>query len=178
MEVEQILSLRRQHRAITAQVEAPVDAHPLYEGLISMPGIRVRACARILTKVTGKHFAPPSRTWRLTQESSRDPGEHRAGAATKNSNEFCPLGHPCPAPPGLEGLLPETCRGKRHNQSLNALARRRSDALFAMLGDGTLFEDQCPRIFLQPLDENRRGTPFAAFLPSDGALAGYRRNSQ
>ena len=31
-------------------------------------------------------------------------------------------------------------QGKRHNQSLIALARRRCDVLFAMLRDGTLYE--------------------------------------
>lgn len=31
-------------------------------------------------------------------------------------------------------------QGKRHNQVLIALARRRSDVLYAMLPDGTLYE--------------------------------------
>ena len=32
-------------------------------------------------------------------------------------------------------------QGKRHNQALIALARRRTDVLYAMLRDGTLYED-------------------------------------
>ena len=33
-------------------------------------------------------------------------------------------------------------QGKRHNQAVIALARRRSDVLFAMLRDGTLYESR------------------------------------
>lgn len=35
--------------------------------------------------------------------------------------------------------------GKRHNQALIALARRRSDVLFAMLRGGTLSQDPEPQ---------------------------------
>jgi hypothetical protein len=35
-------------------------------------------------------------------------------------------------------------QGKRHNQALIALARRRCDVLFAMLRDGTLYETKHP----------------------------------
>ena len=49
--------LRYQRNDIAAQVEALVEAQPLYKVLTSMPGIGVRTCARILTEVTGKHFA-------------------------------------------------------------------------------------------------------------------------
>lgn len=54
----QLLSLRHLRDEIAAQVEALVEAHhPLHKVLTSMPGIRVRIFARILTEVTGKHFA-------------------------------------------------------------------------------------------------------------------------
>ncbi len=35
--------------------------------------------------------------------------------------------------------------GKRHNQALIALARRRTDMLFAMLRDMTLYEGKVPK---------------------------------
>ncbi|RNL50488.1 IS110 family transposase, partial [Arthrobacter oryzae] len=35
--------------------------------------------------------------------------------------------------------------GKRHNQALIALARRRCDVLFAMLRDGTFYEAPSPK---------------------------------
>lgn len=40
--------------------------------------------------------------------------------------------------PGLVGGV--VAQGKRHNQALIALARRRSDVLYAMLRDGTLYQ--------------------------------------
>ena len=88
VEVEQILSLRRQHEAITAQVEALVDAHPLYEVLTSMPGIRVRACARILTGVTGKHFAPRRAPGVLRRNRPGIPVSTRAGAPQRIEDRF------------------------------------------------------------------------------------------
>jgi hypothetical protein len=39
-------------------------------------------------------------------------------------------------------------QGKRHNQALIALARRRCDVLFAMLRDGTLYSPPTPTILL------------------------------
>ena len=40
---------------------------------------------------------------------------------------------------GQRSFRPTCAQGKRHNQALIALARRRSDVLFAMLRDGTLY---------------------------------------
>jgi transposase len=37
-------------------------------------------------------------------------------------------------------------QGKRHNQALIALARRRCDTLYAMLRDGTFYEPRTPSI--------------------------------
>ena len=39
-------------------------------------------------------------------------------------------------------------QGKRHNQALIALARRRCDVLFAMLRDGTLYSPPQPKMLL------------------------------
>ena len=38
----------------------------------------------------------------------------------------------------------ERAQGKRHNAALICLARRRVDVLFAMLKNGTLYEDRTP----------------------------------
>ena len=40
----------------------------------------------------------------------------------------------------------KTGQGKRHNQALLALARRRSDVLYAMLRDGTLYDTPVDRL--------------------------------
>jgi len=52
----QLISLHAQRADVAAQVEALVEAHPLYEVLISMPGIGVRTAAIFLAETLGKTF--------------------------------------------------------------------------------------------------------------------------
>lgn len=52
----QLISLHAQRADVAAQVEALVEAHPLYEVLISMPGIGVRTAAVFLAETLGKTF--------------------------------------------------------------------------------------------------------------------------
>lgn len=50
---------------------------------------------------------------------------------------FASLNHP----PSRAYYDRKRAQGKRHNQAIIALARRRTDVLFAMLRDGTLYQD-------------------------------------
>ena len=50
----QLIALHAQRADVAAQVEALVEAHPLYEVLISMPGIGVPAAAVFLAETLGK----------------------------------------------------------------------------------------------------------------------------
>ena len=151
---EQLLALRRQRDEIATQVEALVEAHPLYEVLTSMPGIGVRTCARILTEITGKYFASAAHlasyagiapVTRRSGTSIR--GEHPSRRGNKKLKRalflsaFAALHHP----PSRAYYDRKRAEGKRHNQAIIALARRRSDVLFAMLRDGTLYEDPAPK---------------------------------
>ena len=149
---EQLSALRRQRDEIADQVEALVEAHPLYEVLTSMPGIGVRTCARILTEVTGKHFASAahlaSDAAPVTRRSGTSiRGEHPSRRGNKKLKRalflsaFAALHHP----PSRAYYDRKRAEGKRHNQAIIALARRRSDVLFAMLRDGTLYADPAPR---------------------------------
>jgi hypothetical protein len=54
---------------------------------------------------------------------------------------FAALHHP----PSRAYYDRKRAEAKRHNQALIALARRRSDVLFAMLRDGTLYQEPEPR---------------------------------
>lgn len=150
---EQLLSLRRQRDAIGTKVQALVEAHPLYKVLTSMPGVGVRTCARILTEVTGKHFANAAHlasyagiapVTRRSGTSIR--GEHTSRRGNKKLKRalflsaFAALHHR----PSRAYYDRKRAEGKRHNQALIALARRRSDVLFAMLRDGTLYQDPEP----------------------------------
>ena len=147
---EQLAGLIHQRGKLAAQVEAVVEAHPLHPVLISMPGIGVRTAARILTEVVGKDFADAGHlasyagiapVTRRSGTSIR--GEHAPRGGNKRLKRalflsaFASLHHPA----SRAYYDRKRAQGKRHNQALIALARRRTDVLYAMLRDGTLYED-------------------------------------
>ncbi|TWS92363.1 transposase, partial [Reyranella sp. CPCC 100927] len=140
----------QQRARLATQVEAVVEAHTLHPVLISMPGIGVRTAARILTEVVGKDFADAGHlasyagiapVTRRSGTSIR--GEHAPRGGNKRLKRalflsaFASLHHG----PSRAYYDRKRAQGKRHNQALIALARRRTDVLYAMLRDGTLYED-------------------------------------
>lgn len=146
----QLATLTAQRAQVASQVEALVEAHPLSEVLISMPGVGVRTAARILTEVVGKDFADAGHlasyagiapVTRRSGTSIR--GEHAAKGGNKRLKRalflsaFASLHHA----PSRAYYDRKRGQGKRHNQAIIALARRRCDVLFAMLRDGTLYQD-------------------------------------
>ena len=74
-------------------------------------------------------------------------GEHPSRRGNKKLKRalilsaFAALHHP----PSRAYYDRKRAEGKRHNQAIIALARRLSEALFAMLRDGTLYEDPAPK---------------------------------
>ncbi|MDP9886033.1 transposase [Sinomonas atrocyanea] len=146
---EQLATLTRQRDEVAAQVEALVEAHPLHEVLTSLPGVGVRTAARILTEVVGKdfkdaaHLASYAGIAPVTRRSGTSiRGEHAPRGGNKRIKRalflsaFASLSHP----PSRVYYDRKRAQGKRHNQALIALARRRCDVLFAMLRDGTLYQ--------------------------------------
>lgn len=146
----QLASLIHQRATVAAQVESLVEAHPLSEVLTSMPGIGVRTAARILTEVVGKdfrdagHLASYAGIAPVTRRSGTSiRGEHAPRGGNKRLKRalflsaFASLNHP----PSRAYYDRKRAQGKRHNQAIIALARRRTDVLFAMLRDGTLYQD-------------------------------------
>ncbi|KAA9392883.1 IS110 family transposase [Kocuria coralli] len=146
----QLASLIRQRATVATQVEALVEAHPLSAVLTSMPGIGVRTAARILTEVVGKDFADAGHlasyagiapVTRRSGTSIR--GEHAPRGGNKRLKRalflsaFASLHHG----PSRAYYDRKRAQGKRHNQAIIALARRRTDVLYAMLRDGTLYQD-------------------------------------
>ncbi len=141
----QLITLRKQRDEVALAVEQRVLAHPLYPVLTSMPGVGVRTAARLLTEVACRAFASVAHlaayaglapVTRRSGSSIR--GEHPRDGVIKLSNGRCSC-RPSPrSGSALQGLLhPQNESGKRHNQALIALARRRCDVLFAMMRDGT-----------------------------------------
>jgi len=141
--------LRSSRDEILTQVEALVEAHPLHLVLTSMPAVGVRTAARIITEVAGKEFKTAGHlasyaglapvTWR-SGTSIR--GDHPSKKGNKNLKRAFFLSAFAALKDPLSRAYYDRKRaeGKRHNQALIALARRRCDVLFAMLRDGTFYQ--------------------------------------
>lgn len=146
---EQLAALRRQRTEIAVVVEKLVEAHPLSPVLTSMPGVGVRTAARLLTEVTGKHFESAGH---LASYAGLAPVTRRSGSSirgehpSRRGNKILKRTLFLSAFAALRDPISRTyydrkiAQGKRHNQALIALARRRCDVLYAMLRDGTLYQ--------------------------------------
>jgi transposase len=145
---QQLGALRRQRDEVAKEVERLVLAHPLYPVLTSMPGVGVRTAARLLIDVASRAFASAAHmasyaglapVTRRSGSSIR--GEHPSRRGNKQLKRalflsaFAALRDPI----SRAYYARKISEGKRHNQALIALARRRCDVLFAMLRDGTLY---------------------------------------
>jgi transposase len=145
---QQLAALRRQREEVAKEVERLVLAHPLHPVLTSMPGVGVRTAARLLIDVVTRAFASAGHlaayaglapVTRRSGSSIR--GEHPSRRGNKQLKRamflsaFAALRDPI----SRAYYERKISQGKRHNQALIALARRRCDVLFAMLRDGTLY---------------------------------------
>jgi len=148
---EQLATLRRQRDEIAVEVEKLVDAHPLHPVLISMPGVGIRTAARLLTEVSGKQFATAGH---LASYAGLAPVTRRSGSSirgehsSRRGNKVLKRALFLSA---FAALHDQTSRayydrkiaeGKKHNQALLALARRRCNVLYAMMRDGTLYQNE------------------------------------
>lgn len=146
---KQLDDLRAQWAEIAVEVERLVDAHPLHLVLTSMPGVGVRTAARLLTEVAGKSFASAGH---LASYAGLAPVTRRSGSsirgehASRRGNKILKRALFLSAFAALRDPVSRSyydrkrAQGKRHNQVLIALARRRCDVLYAMLRDGTLYQ--------------------------------------
>jgi transposase len=146
---EQLAALRRQRPDIAVVVEKLVEAHPLSPVLTSMPGVGVRTAARLLTEVAGEQFETAGH---LAAYAGFAPVTRRSGSSirgehpSRRGNKILKRAMFLSAFAALRDPVSRTyydrkiAQGKRHNQALIALARRRCDVLFAMLRDGTLYQ--------------------------------------
>jgi transposase len=148
---EQLATLRRQRGEIADQVEQLVDAHPLSPVLTSMPGIGFRTTARILTEVSGRHFASSGHlaayaglapVTRRSGTSIR--GEHQSRRGNRRLKRVLYLSAFSALRDPISRAYYDRKRAERksHQQALTALARRRCDVLFAMLRDGNLYDPE------------------------------------
>lgn len=148
----QLQQLSQQRADIEAEILRVVDAHPLTAVLTSMPGIGVRTAARLLTEVVGKDFksaahlasyAGISRVTRQSGTSIRGESPSRRGNKVLKRVLFLSAFASIKGDPESRAYYDKKrTEGKRHNQAIIVLARRRSDVLFAMLRDGTFYESR------------------------------------
>ena len=134
-----------QRRQIATEVEKVLDAHPLAEVLISMPGVGVRTAARILLEVgdgsgfpTAGHLAAYAGLAPVTRRSgSSIRGEHPPRGGNKHLKRafFLSAFAALHDPTSRAYYDRKRAEGKKHNAALICLARRRCDVLFAMLRD-------------------------------------------
>jgi transposase len=147
---ESLRSILAQRKRLEAEIEHLLEAHPLSRVLTSMPGIGVRTGARILAEVgdaerfaTAAHLASYAGLAPVTRRSGTSiRGEHPSRRGNKQLKRAMFLA-------AFAALRDPTSRayydrkvneGKRHNQALLCLARRRCDVLYAMLKNATFYE--------------------------------------
>src|ERR687893_2574867 len=147
---DSLKSVLAQRKAVAAQVEEMLDAHPLAGVLISMPGIGVRTAARILLEIgdasafkSSAHLAAYAGIAPVTHRSgSSIKGEHPARAGNRKLKRafflaaFAALSDPA----SRAYYQRKRDEGKKRNAALIRLARRRCDVLFAMLRNKTLYQ--------------------------------------
>ncbi|NGZ83154.1 IS110 family transposase [Duganella aceris] len=146
----QLAALRRQRDEVAQEVERLVQVHPLYSVLTSMPGVGVRTAARLLTEVAAKAFASAAH---LAAYAGLAPVTRRSGSSIRGEHPsrrgnkvlkralFLSAFAALRDPVSRAYYARKISQGKRHNQALIALARRRCDVMYAMMRDGTLY---CP----------------------------------
>lgn len=149
----QLAELRSQRQDVAAKVEELVGDHPLHPVLMSMPGNGIRTTARLLTELAGKDFASAAHmasyaglapVTRRSGTSIRGEHPNRAGNKVLKRALFLAAFASLSDPISRRYYDRKHAEGKKHNQALIALARRRCDVLFAMLRDGTLYDAPQP----------------------------------
>ncbi|MEX5268730.1 MULTISPECIES: IS110 family RNA-guided transposase [Kocuria] len=151
---QQLAQLSTQRSEIENEILTVVDAHPLTQVLTSMPGVGVRTAARILTEVVGKNFKDAAHlasyagiapVTRRSGTSIRGEFPSRRGNKTLKRALFLSAFASINASPASRAYYDrKRAQGKRHNQAIIALARRRTDVLYAMLRDGTFYTEPTP----------------------------------
>ncbi|MFF6953038.1 IS110 family transposase [Streptomyces iakyrus] len=151
-----LAAVHEQRRALEAQIEALLEAHPLSQVLTSMPGIGVRTAAVLLTTVgdgtsfpTAAHLASYAGLAPTTKSSGTSiHGEHAPRGGNRQLKRAMFLSAFAALHDPASRTYYDRCRarGKTHTQALLRLARQRINVLFAMLRDGTFYEPRTPRL--------------------------------
>lgn len=153
---DQLQVLHTQRKQVAAEIEQALDALPLSQVLISMPGVGVRTAARILVEIgdgsnfpTAGHLAAYAGIAPVTRRSGTSiKGEFPSRSGNKNLKNafFMSAFASLRADPISRAYYDrKRAEGKKHNAALICLARRRSDVIFAMLRDRRPYEAKTPK---------------------------------
>jgi transposase len=139
-----------QRAQLATQIEALLEAHPLAKVLTSMPGVGVRTGARILVEIGDASAFPDAA--HLASFAGLAPVTRRSGTSihgetpSRRGNRplkrafFLAAFAALKDPASRAYYDRKIAQGKRHNQALLCLARRRCDVLYAMITNGTFYQ--------------------------------------
>ncbi len=148
---EQLALVLAQRQRVAEQLGALVDEHVVCSRLLTMPGVGFRTAARIVVETSGRHFTTAGH---LAAFAGLAPVTHRSGTsvrgerAPRRGNRRLKRALYLSA---FAALKDPTSRAyydrkradrKTHQAALLALARRRSDVLFAMLRDDAEYDPE------------------------------------
>lgn len=164
-----LAAVHEQRRALEAQINALLEAHPLSNVLTSMPGVGVRTAAVLLVTVgdgtsfsTAAHLASYAGLAPTTKSSGTSiHGEHapRGGNRQLKRAMFLSAFTALHDPASRAYYDKQRDRKKTHTQALLRLARHRISVLFAMLRDGTFYESRAPEaVAARPAHSGTRQT--------------------
>lgn len=149
-----LAAVHEHRRALQAQTDALLEAHPPSQVLTSMPGIGVRTAAVLLTTVgdgtsfpTAAHFASYPGLAPATKSSGTSiHGEHTPKGGNRQLKRAMFLSAFAALHDPASRTYYDKCRarGKTHTQALLRLARQRTNVLFAMPRDGTFYAPRTP----------------------------------
>ncbi|WSP94858.1 IS110 family transposase [Streptomyces sp. NBC_01233] len=158
----QLAAILDQRRTLEAQISALLEARPLSQLLMSLPGVGIRTGATLLVTIgdgttfaTAGHLASYAGLAPVTKASgSSIRGEHaphRGNRQLKRAmflSAFAAL-HDTPSRTYYDR---QRAAGKTHTQALLRLARRRIDVIHAMLRNGTFYEPRTPKNPAEDID--------------------------
>ncbi|MFD7148929.1 transposase [Streptomyces anulatus] len=141
-----------QRKLLAGRIEVLLEANPLSQVLISMPGVGIRTGVRILIEVGDGSSFPSAAD--LAAYAGLAPATRNSGSSIRGEqpsrrgnkllkrafflSAFAALGDPA----SRAYCDMKIGQGKHHTQALLCLSRRRADVLFAKLRDGSFYEPQ------------------------------------
>ncbi|WHS34773.1 IS110 family transposase [Auritidibacter ignavus] len=146
----QIKELKAQRALMATEVEAMVDAHPLTQVLISMPGAGIKTAATILLTAadfssfpTPDHLATYAGIAPVTRRSETSiRGEFPARSGNKQLNNALFRSAwvaSCHDPVSKAYYDKKRAEGKKHNAAVICLARHRLNVMFALVRDSNFY---------------------------------------